>query len=172
MEIPAPIVRHVVAPVWATKERSDYLRVMRDLPRREKMSVEQRRERQFLGVKAIVRSAWENSPYYRRRFEQGGFEPGDLKAWSDFEKLPLLTKDDIRGSAAEILHRAAERKYLVPRKTSGSTGVNLEFFVDDREFQYKRGVTLYRDGWTGWRLGEWRRWSGAIPSTSPRGVAG
>jgi phenylacetate-CoA ligase len=156
MEIPAPIVRHIIAPVWATKERSDYLRVMRDLPRREKVSLEQRREEQFRLLQAVVRAAWENSPYYRRRFEQSGFEPGDLKEWPDFEKLPLLTKDDIRGNAAEILHRAAERKYLVPRKTSGSTGVNLEFFVDEREFQYKRGVTLYRDGWTGWRLGEWR----------------
>ncbi|MGQ9591582.1 MAG: phenylacetate--CoA ligase family protein, partial [Planctomycetota bacterium] len=42
------------------------------------------------------------------------------------------------------------------RKTSGSTGVSLRFFVDSVSAEHRRGVTLYRDEWSGWRLGEWR----------------
>ncbi|MBE0596753.1 MAG: phenylacetate--CoA ligase family protein, partial [Desulfuromonadales bacterium] len=39
-------------------------------------------------------------------------------------------------------------------KTSGSTGVSLQFVVDEDSQQWKRAAALCYDQWTGWQLGE------------------
>jgi phenylacetate-CoA ligase len=46
------------------------------------------------------------------------------------------------------------RRKLVPKKTSGSTGVSLEFYWDEDSRQWKRACTIRHDRWTGWDLGE------------------
>jgi phenylacetate-CoA ligase len=154
--IVAPFIRNVIAPLWAWHERSPYLRVCRGLRQREHESTDERAARQWAMVVKLVDHAYRNCPFYRKRFEAEGFRPGDLKNPKDFERLPRLTKSDIVEHSAEMISGSADRSRLVPRKTSGSTGASLHFFVDDAEYQFKRGVVLYRDQWTGWRLGEWR----------------
>jgi phenylacetate-CoA ligase len=151
-----PFIRGVIAPMWAAKERSHYLRVVEQLKKTEKISIDERMHNQWQEIKSIVNHAYENSPYYRRKFKEAGFEPEDLISKKDFEKLPLLSKDDIRQKTDEIISEKDDKRKLVSRKTSGSTGVNLDFFVNDSEFQFKRGAAIYRDMWTGWKIGEWR----------------
>lgn len=150
------LIRRVVAPLWAWHERSPYLKVVEELRARERMSPDERLARQWKMLVKLVEHAWNNCPYYRRRFGDAGFDPHDLRSWDDFERLPILTKSDIRSASAEMVSKTADRSRLVARKTSGSTGVSLNFFVDDAEFQFKRGAACYRDQWSGWRLGEWR----------------
>jgi phenylacetate-CoA ligase len=150
------LVRNVIAPLWAWQERSPYLRVAAALARRERLSLDERLSRQWSDLKDIVDHAWRESPYYKRSFGAVGFEPGDLKSWKDLGRLPLLTKPLIREYRDEIVPPSWTGKTLWPRKTSGSTGVSLEFFVDEDCLQWKRGVALYRDWWTGWDLGEYR----------------
>jgi phenylacetate-CoA ligase len=107
-------------------------------------------------LQAIVRHADATVPFYRERFAAAGFAPGDLKSLADLKKLPLLAKADIRERGQDMRSTAADLGPLMPRKTSGSTGVSLNFFNDDACAQWKRGVELYRNRWTGWRLGEYR----------------
>jgi phenylacetate-CoA ligase len=85
-----------------------------------------------------------------------GFEPGDLKGWPDLARLPVLSKSDVATHVEDLIADNSNRAILIPRKTSGSTGVSLHFFSDDAEFQFKRAVAIYRDQWAGWRLGEWK----------------
>lgn len=160
----APFIRFPIAPLWAWHERSPYLGISRSLQRNESMSLDERRHVQWRKLVDLIKHAWNNSPYYRKKYEDAGFVPGDLREWSDFQLLPVLTKKDITENASEMLCTTAKGKNLVPRKTSGSTGVSLNFFVDDAEYQFKRGVQLYRDQWTGWRLGEWKAMVWGNPS--------
>jgi phenylacetate-CoA ligase len=152
----SPVIRQVIAPLWALHEKSPYLAVARSLNESEHLSLSERRDRQWRKLLDLIEHAWNQSPYYRKSLSSTGFNPGDLKQWADFQRLPILSKKDIAENAAEIISRTSKREDLRPRKTSGSTGVNLNFYVDDAEFQYKRGVQLYRDQWTGWKLGEWK----------------
>jgi phenylacetate-CoA ligase len=152
----SPIIRQAIAPLWARHEKSPYLAVARSLKESEQVPLEERGIRQWQKLTNLIEHAWNQSPYYRKRFSSVGFNPGDLKQWKDFQSLPVLSKEDIAGNIAELISRTSKRENLQPRKTSGSTGVNLNFYVDEAEFQYKRGVQLYRDQWTGWKLGEWK----------------
>jgi phenylacetate-CoA ligase len=73
---------------------------------------------------------------------------------SDFRGLPLLTKDDIRANRDRMVAGSIPKERLVSMKTSGSTGVSLDLFVDDPSVQWKRAVTMTYDRWAGWDIGE------------------
>ena len=150
------LIRHFVAHPWAWYEGSPHLRVADQLERDSTLSLDERRARQWQKLQDYVRYAWDSSPFYRQRFAAIGFEPGDLKSWPDFERLPILTKDDIRLHRDQMISRSCPPKHIYPKKTSGSTGVSLNFSIDEPGSHFKRGVAHYRDLWTGWKLGEYK----------------
>jgi len=164
MNITAKTISTWIAPWWARYEGTDYLNVARELKQRESMSLDERLAEQWGKLQAMVRYAWEHCSYYRRRFRENGFEPGDLKGWDSFRTFPLLTKQDIRDSGRELFASGVDPKALISRKTSGSTGESLHFFVTEKDCDFKRGVSLYRDQWTGWRLGDWKAMVWGNPS--------
>ena len=42
-------------------------------------------------LKALVRHAYDNVPYYHRIFSQNGITPSDIKTKKDLKKIPVLT---------------------------------------------------------------------------------
>ena len=47
-------------------------------------------------MKWSVRHAYENSPFYRKRFDDHGVHPDDLKTLADLAKFPFTVKQDLR----------------------------------------------------------------------------
>ena len=43
-----------------------------------------------------VQNVWDNVPYYRKKMEEKGVTPADIRSAADLHKLPFLTKDDLR----------------------------------------------------------------------------
>ena len=150
----ARVVRSVVAPLWARREKSPYLRHLRYLERSPFRPLEEVRADQWRRLRDILLHARDHVPFYRERFREAGFSPEDLRSWDDLQRIPLLTKDDIRGDGARMTADNVPPDKLHKKKTSGSTGVSLELYVDDDSMQWKRACTVRSDQWTGWRLGE------------------
>ena len=148
------VVRAVVAPLWAMKEKSPYFRHYKKFLRTQYRPLEQVRDDQWSRLKKLLDHAYSHTAFYRERFDNLGITPADIRTWQDFEQLPLLTKDDIRGNRDRMVADNISKDLLFPKKTSGSTGVSLSFFVDEDSMQWKRGCTFRHDEWTGWRLGE------------------
>jgi phenylacetate-CoA ligase len=73
---------------------------------------------------------------------------------SDFQRIPILTKSDIRANGRDLRSFSYDAAELITKKTSGSTGVSLEILLDDDSRQWKRACALRCDEWTGWRFGE------------------
>jgi len=46
-------------------------------------------------LKFIVNYAYENTNFYKQKYDKAGFHPRDLKTLKDIEKIPFLTKDEI-----------------------------------------------------------------------------
>ncbi len=154
MDYLAPLARHLIAPLWALWERSPYLQVAKNLKRTERMPHELRQKMLFDRLRKLLQHAWQHTVFYRQKWLQVGFRPEDLHTLEDLSRLPLLTKDEIRENKKAIVAGGVGQPGLVPKKTSGSTGVSLEFWVDEESLQWKRGCTLYFDQWSGWRLGD------------------
>jgi len=154
MDFYAPIARNIIAPLWAIKERSPYLRHLKYLERSQHFSLDQMHENQLVRLKKILKHSFENTPFYRKRFNEVGMLPDNIKILGDLERLPILTKEDILQNRDNMVARNIPPHKLAPKKTSGSTGVSLEFFVDEDSFQWKRACTIRNNRWSGWDLGE------------------
>ena len=104
-------------------------------------------------LRALVRHAVENVPYYQHLFHELGLRPEDIRGRGDLEKIPLLAKDTLRERPDEFIARNIPAEQRVRIKTSGTTG---------------RSVTLYSELRNEHLYGgpfEWRlfRWGGCQP---------
>lgn len=88
----------------------------------ECMSKEEKEKLQLKRLQKIVKRAYENVSFYKKRFDENGIKPEDIKTLKDIEKLPLTTKDDLR-EAYPFGMFAVPRKEIVELHTSsGTTG--------------------------------------------------
>lgn len=152
-DIFALLSRYVIAPLWAFKEGTPYLRHLRSLEGAKQRSLTQVQDDQWQRLKRLLVHAASNSDYYADRFYRAGLSPADITSWEEFRRLPLLTKDDIRANKDSMLALNVPKEQLVAKKTSGSTGVSVELFVDEDSAQWKRAVTVSYDRWSGWDIG-------------------
>jgi len=140
--------RHIIAPLWAAYEHSPYLKHLKTLQQREFLSADEIRHTQWGRLKAMCDYAGSNSQYYKDLFNGE-----QISSWDDFHQLPILTKDAIRDKGREIQVEAYIGR-RVRMKTSGSTGVSLELFMDVESQQWKRACALLRNMWSGYQLGD------------------
>ncbi len=126
---------------------------LRSLEKTQFLPREQLLELQRSRLRDLMRHAAEHVPFYRERFRKTGFDPDKAHLPENFQKLPLITKEDIRRDPTRFLaenHRG--RTWRVA--TGGSTGVPLEVWLD-REGRERRGAALKRGyGWAGYRDAE------------------
>ena len=64
----------------------------------EKASVDELRALQLKRLQATLRHAYQNSPVYRRKFDEAGVHPDDCRTLADLSKFPFTTKKDLRDS--------------------------------------------------------------------------
>lgn len=78
---------------------------------------------QTRALKRLLAHAYRNVAYYREAFDRAGVRPEDVRTPADLVKLPVTTKDDLRGAPLEhTLARGVNADRLVTVKTSGSVG--------------------------------------------------
>lgn len=84
-------------------------------------------------LKAIIRHAYENVPLYRGKFDSAGVKPDDIKTLKDIEKLPFVTKQEIRSNMPDkSTARGYETNDCVKMSTSGTTGGPMTVYCDKR----------------------------------------
>ena len=62
----------------------------------ESMPVNELRELQLKRLKELVNRVYTKNKYYKQKFDEAGVKPVDIKTLKDIEKLPFLTKNDLR----------------------------------------------------------------------------
>ena len=70
----------------------------------ECMDREQLRELQSSRLKKMAEYVYYNTPFYRKKFQEMGLEPGDIKSIDDITKLPFTNKLDLRDNYPGIPH--------------------------------------------------------------------
>ena len=84
-------------------------------------SYEKIRNWQLKRISYIVDYAYENIPLYRKKYNAIGFKKGDIKTWDDYDKLPILTKEElINGFPNEIVKNIEDLN--ISTRSSGSSG--------------------------------------------------
>ncbi|HUY00383.1 MAG TPA: hypothetical protein VMV49_12555 [Candidatus Deferrimicrobium sp.] len=90
-------------------------------------------------LKALLNQAYENVPFYRKRFKTVNLTPADIRSYADFQKIPPLTRQDVQQNFPDqITARNIPKWKWIPEHTSGSIGVPLELVIGPRAQQVRR----------------------------------
>lgn len=97
------------------------------------LSVERIEDQQLATIRSLVNLAFNKVPVYRKKYQEVGFELGDLKTWEDYHKLPVITKDELIESFPQLcVNPDYQVEDLFPTMSSGSSGKTLKIYVDPR----------------------------------------
>jgi phenylacetate-CoA ligase len=94
-------------------------------------------------------------PFYRRRFQEIGISPGDIRTIDDLRHLPIITKRDVQESCAQFVSDAISDRQREMTHTSGTTGAGLRFFTTMRAVQEQWATWWRYRRWHGIELGTW-----------------
>ncbi|MBQ9919237.1 MAG: phenylacetate--CoA ligase, partial [Clostridia bacterium] len=102
-------------------------------PEIETASREQIREWQNERLVKQIRRVWDNVPYYRKKMEEKGVTPDDIKGVDDLKKLPFITKADLRDAYPYGLLGAPLSDCVRIQSTSGTTGKRVVAFYTQND---------------------------------------
>ncbi len=77
---------------------------------------------QVEGLRWTVNHAYRGSPFYRKRFDEQGVKPEDIRSLEDLEKLPFTAADDLRDGYPFPLLSVPFEKVVRIHASSGTTG--------------------------------------------------
>lgn len=126
----------------------------KNLEKTQWMKREELRGLQVSKLKALLKQAYENVPYYHRCFKENKFYPTDFKTLEDLSKIPVLHRSSIRSEADRLLARNADERKLVKWKTNGTTDVPLSFFRSRTDIGRGTAAELRSFGWGGYKIGD------------------
>ena len=97
-------------------DKSPYLH-----PQYETLSHEELKKLQLERLQATVKHCM-NSPFYKKRFEEIGLKPEDIKRLDDIRKIPFTTKQDLRDTYPFGIASVPLRQCVRLHSSSGTTG--------------------------------------------------
>ena len=135
----------------------------------EKMETLSREEAEKIRLRRLrkqLKYCYTHSEFYKRKFDEFGFLPEDIKTWEDFRRIPpLMDKEDERQSQKESIERFGHpfgihlccppEKIIVARTTGGTTGMPT-FSYSFTQHDYHRWNEGISSGILAGRTPAWR----------------
>lgn len=101
-------------------------------PERETMDPENRDAAVLERIREVMRYAYDNSGFYRRKWDEAGVRPEDITSHEAFEQVPVITKEELRQSQTDhppfgdyVCVSESEIHHV--HGTSGTTGTPTAF---------------------------------------------
>lgn len=146
------IIKNFIFPLHEWLLGRDTLACLEELEKTQWYSKQQLEDLQFIKIKALLQHAQENVPYYKGLFAKSNFVPEKMKSSDDFQKVPFLTKNDIRKNTQDMI--ASNAKKLTQWSTGGSTGHPLIFYVDNERIACDIAAKIRSRRWWGVDIGD------------------
>ena len=147
-------IRKVLYPAYRAAKGDRVLAHLREMEEVERGGADAVRALQSRKLKDLIRHAAANVPFYRRMFAGLGARPEDFNCPADLARLPIVRKRDILENLEAMVAETCPRGSLAADSTSGSTGVNLKFYVDSRATQARSANNVRMNQWIGIAVGD------------------
>lgn len=154
MGIYPKLFRSVIFPILEFSQGTRIQKYLKWLEKTQWWKPEELEELQNKRLRALIKHAYENVPYYHDLFKRLNLKPDDIKTKEDLQKLPFLTKDTIRRNLPYLLARNIPKSELMVRYSSGSTGEPLKYYMDKESYSHGWAQTFRCWGWAGYRIGD------------------
>ena len=88
----------------------------------ETLPLEKLRELQLERLKKVVKYAYERVPFYRKKFDEAGIKPEDIKSLEDIRYIPFTSKADLREVYPFGMFAVPLSEIVEIHSSSGTTG--------------------------------------------------
>lgn len=103
-------------------------------------------------LRQLLNHAGTQVPYYRELFTHLGFDPQAVTSLSDLQRLPFLTKAEIRANTEDL--KSAQARDLARFNTGGSSGEPLVFFIGKERVSHDVAAKWRATRWWGVDIGD------------------
>jgi len=120
-------------------------------------SYEQNCEYRDKQLRKMMLHCYKNVPYYKTVFDEGGIDPQSIQTINDLQRLPVLTKDDVKANIDSLIATNVNSQNIKLHPTGGTTGAGLIFRTSNYEeavqwaiwWRYRRWHGISTDIWCG-----------------------
>ncbi len=77
---------------------------------------------QLKRLQDVAKRVYERVPFYKKKFDEAGFKPNDIKSIDDLQKLPFTEKQDLRDNYPFGLFTVPMEDVVRIHASSGTTG--------------------------------------------------
>lgn len=146
--------RSWIEPLWALRANSPRVKYWRFLEKSQFYPEDELVSFQWHKLKFLLDYVYHNNTYYRRKFDQLNMQPKDINFFTDFRRLPVLTKKDIREAGDLLISQGFEKGQLLEARTGGSTGKSVYLYYTEECSEQRNACARRHDRWSGWEVGE------------------
>jgi len=101
----------------------------------ETLSENELRALQLRRLQEVVRRVYEKVPHYRKKFDEAGVKPDDIKTLEDVRKLPFTTKEDLFVDYPYGLLAVPKEEVVRVHTSSGTTGKPKAIFFTKNDLE-------------------------------------
>jgi phenylacetate-CoA ligase len=131
--------------------RFDYLH---GLLERDTWSPQRVQEHQAQRLTELYRVCMAHNEYWREKFQEYGLNPGGADPLSELNKLPVLTKDELRANWRRMRSTHLADREVVHETSSGSTGMQVNVYQSRHYRQFHAAMEYRSRLWMGIAPGE------------------
>jgi phenylacetate-CoA ligase len=147
------LLQKLLMPVYEKIKGKNLLFYLNEYESHLTWSPEQLKSYQWKEIKKLLTHAFDNTTFYPEMWAKAGINSiDDIQSMSDFEKLPLISKDDI----AKHYQRFVAKNYAnnIKKATGGSTGQPFRFELNTDSNTRREAIMWRGYGWLGAGLGQ------------------
>ena len=94
-------------------------------------------------LRSVVNNAYHNVQFYHDKFKANNIHPSDIKTIKDLDKLPIITKKDLKSQETErLIATGYDITTLKKGRTSGSTGNPLHLYFNNQEDEWRKTIYM------------------------------
>ena len=134
-----------------TREFPGIHRKLRELREESQLSPDDWKNLREQRLRRLLIYIEDRVPYYKRIFDEIGLDPHTAVLPVDLNRIPILTKDLVRGCLNQLISDDVDRCILLENATGGSTGAPLKFYQDQHYQTIAAAIDTYVKEWWGIR---------------------
>ena len=147
-------VKNILFPLNEKRDGTHIINALNGFEESQYWSTDQLHKWQWDRLHLILTHAYNNTAFYRRRFDDIGAHPKDIKDYNDFLKVPVLTKQNLKNNLHELVAGNYSKNEIHESTTGGTTADYTVFYRDNKCLDFKLASTIRHDRWCGWDIGE------------------
>lgn len=102
----------------------------------------------------LLEHAYKNVPFYKKRFDDSGFNYQEFKYLDQLKNIPFLTRTDIQNNSTELVSRNMDITLCSKGSSSGSTGVPVTYYHDANCTSASKAAIIFAKMLGGYKIGD------------------